>query len=114
MTELTATAHAATSWTTKSKVGLGLAVLYAVANIPTVFIPVDSGDGPPFAIGLICTISPSSRLSPGSWLAPWQPCRGATDGRSLIVITLTALPRSSSTFRPRSRSSPPSASCSWS
>jgi hypothetical protein len=93
VTDLTTTPQATTSWTTKNKVGLGLAVLYALANIPTVFIPVDNGDGPPFAIGLICTILAVVATVAGivAWRQGSRPAARLT-AASLIVITLTALP----------------------
>jgi tryptophan-rich sensory protein len=95
MTDLTTSAQAATPWTTKNKVGLGLAVLYAVVNIPTVFIPVDNadGDGPPFAISLICTILAVVATVAGviAWRQGSRPAARLT-AASLIVITLTALP----------------------
>jgi hypothetical protein len=93
MTDTTTTAPAAADWTTKNKVGLGLAVFYAVTNIPTVFIPVDNGDGPPFAIGLICTVLAVVATVAG--VVAWRR-RNRSAARltaaSLIVITLTALP----------------------
>jgi len=93
MTDLTTTDNATTGWTTKNKVGLGLAVLYAVVNIPTVFIPVDNGDGPPFAIGLICTVLAVVATVAGvvAWRRGSRPAARLT-AASLIVITLTALP----------------------
>jgi len=93
MTDLTTTDQSATSWTTKNKVGLGLAVLYAVLNIPTVFIPVDNGDGPPFAIGLICTILAVVATVAGvvAWRSGSRSAARLT-AASLIVITVTALP----------------------
>jgi hypothetical protein len=93
MTDLTTSAQAPTTWTTKNKVGLGLAVLYAVANIPSVFIPVDNGDGPPFAIALICTILAVVATVAG--VVAWRQCSRAAarlTAASLIVITLTSLP----------------------
>lgn len=93
MTDLTTTDLTATTWTTKNKVGLGLAVLYAVLNIPTVFIPVEDGDGPPFAIGLICTVLAVVATVAGivAWRRGSRPAARLT-AASLIVITLTALP----------------------
>src|SRR4051794_39409566 len=93
MTDLTTSDQTATAWTTKNKVGLGLAVLYAVANIPTVFIPVDAGDGPPFAISLICTILAVVATVAGvvAWRQGSRPAARLT-AASLVVITLTALP----------------------
>ncbi|MFL6061074.1 MAG: hypothetical protein ACJ72E_07580 [Marmoricola sp.] len=93
MTETTAPSTAQSAWTTKNKVGLGLAVLYAVLNIPTVFIPVDNGDGPPFAIGLICTLLGVVAAAAGvvAWRNGSRQAARLT-AASLIVITLTALP----------------------
>ncbi|MFL6023076.1 MAG: hypothetical protein ACJ72O_07020 [Marmoricola sp.] len=95
MTDLTATtaAEPSTGWTTKNKIGLGLAVFYGVANIPTVFVPVDNGDGPPFAIALICTLLAVVATVAGvvAWRRGSRPAARLT-AASLIVITLTALP----------------------
>ena len=93
MTDLSTRTDEPITWTGKNKAGLGLAVLYAVLNIPTVFIPVDNGDGPPFAIGLICTIL--AVVATGAGVVAWR--RGSRSAArltaaSLIVITLTALP----------------------
>ncbi len=93
MTDLSTTSGATTTWTTKNKTGLGLAVLYAVANIPTVLIPVSNDGGPPFAIGLICTILAVVATVAG--VVAWrQGSRSAARlaAASLIVITLSALP----------------------
>ncbi|RNL77738.1 hypothetical protein [Nocardioides marmorisolisilvae] len=92
MTNLT-TSSAATTWTTKNRIGIALAVLYAVANIPTVLIPAGNDDGPPFAVGLICTILAVVATAAG--VVAWrQGSRSAARlaAASLIVITLSALP----------------------
>lgn len=93
MTDMTTSSATSTTWTTRNKIGIGLAVIYAVANIPTVLIPVDNADGPPFAIGLICTILAVVATVAG--IVAWrQSSRSAArlTAASLIVITLSALP----------------------
>lgn len=93
MTAQTTSATSTGSWTTKNRVGLGLAVLYAVSNIPTVLIPVGNDGGPPFAIGLICTILALVATAAGlvAWRKDSRPAARLTTA-SLIVVTLTALP----------------------
>ena len=93
MTTPTTSAPSTTTWTTKNRVGLGLAVLYAVANLPTVLIPVSNDGGPPFAIGLICTILAFVATAAGvvAWRKDNRAAARLTTA-SLIVITLTALP----------------------
>jgi FtsH-binding integral membrane protein len=89
----TSTTRPSRTWTPKNKVGLGLALLYAVVNIPTVLVPVDDGDGPPFAIGLICTVLAVVATVAGvvAWRSGSGPAARLT-AASLVVITLTSLP----------------------
>lgn len=83
-----------TAWTTKNKVGLGLAIFYAVTNLPTVLAPnTGTDDGPPLSIGLICTILSAVALVAGivAWRKVSRPAARLT-AASLIIVTLTSLP----------------------
>lgn len=94
MTQLAArTTEQPVVWTTKNKIGLSLAIFYAITNIPTVFIPRGGGEGPPFAIGLISTLL-ALVAAPAAVVAWRRGSRAAArlTAASLIVITLTALP----------------------
>lgn len=93
MTNLTASPTATNSWTTRNKVGLGLAILYGVANIPTVLTPSGNNDGPPFAINVICTVLGVVATVAGvvAWRSGSRSAARLT-AASLIVVTLTALP----------------------
>jgi hypothetical protein len=93
MTDLTATAAEPATWTTKNKVGLGLAVFYAITNIPTVFVGVGCDDGPPVAISVICSVLAVVATVAGivAWRNGNRAAARLTAG-SLIVITVTSLP----------------------
>jgi hypothetical protein len=82
------------AWSTKNKVGLGLAILYAITNLPTVFVPnTGTDDGPPLAIGIVCTVLSAVALVAGilAWRNGSRPAARLT-AASLIVVTLTSLP----------------------
>jgi hypothetical protein len=96
---MTTTATQGTSapatWSTKNKVGLGLAIVYAITNIPSAFMPPDTGgeDGPPMAILWVCTVLSVVALVAGvvAWRNGSRPAARLT-AASLIVVTLTGLP----------------------
>ena len=93
----TATTHGstATTWSTKNKVGLGLAIFYAVTNIPSAFVPVDTGSeaGPPMAILVACSVLGVVALVAAvvAWRSGSRPAARLA-AASIIVITLTSLP----------------------
>lgn len=82
------------AWSTKNKIGIGLAVFYAVVNIPSAAVPTpDGADGPPMAILIVCSILGVLALASGivAWRKGSRPAARLAAG-SLIVITLTSLP----------------------
>lgn len=83
------------TWSTKNKVGLGLAIFYAITNIPSAFVPPSTGDeaGPPMAILWVCTVLSVVALVAGimAWRSGSRPAARLT-AASLIVVTLTSLP----------------------
>lgn len=90
MTNTTAT----TGWTTKNKVGLGLAVFYGIANIPSFLEATDPGkDGPPLSIMIICSILGVVAAVAGviAWRNLSRSAARLT-AASVIVLTLTSLP----------------------
>ena len=95
MTTTTAPTSTPTAWSTKNKVGLGLAIFYAVTNLPTAFLPsTDAGeDGPPMAILVVCSVLAAVALVAAvvAWRTGSRPAARLT-AASLIVITLTSLP----------------------
>ncbi|WP_322920365.1 hypothetical protein [Nocardioides renjunii] len=95
---MTTTAPAVTStpttWSTKNKVGLGIAIFYALTNLPSAFMPTPNGeDGPPVAILWVCTVLAAVALVAGimAWRTGSRPAARLT-AASLIVVTLTSLP----------------------
>lgn len=96
---MTTTASHSTSapatWSTKNKVGLGLAIFYAITNLPSALFPSDTGgqDGPPMAILWVCTVLSAVALVAGivAWRSGSRPAARLT-AASLIVVTLTSLP----------------------
>src|SRR4051812_19606008 len=97
-TLMTTTAAASTQapavWSTKNKVGLGLAIFYAITNIPSAAIPTPDGeDGPPLAILIVCSVLGVVALVAAimAWRKGSRPAARLT-AASLIVITLTSLP----------------------
>ena len=83
------------TWSTKNKVGLGLAIVYAITNLPSAFLPPPTGaeDGPPMAILVVCTVLSAVALVAGvvAWRNGSRPAARLT-AASLIVVTLTSLP----------------------
>jgi len=79
--------------TTKQKVGLVLAGLYSLANVPSVMIPTPEGEtGPPFGILVIGTVL--GLLGLVTTVLAW---RGSSLGLrvtagAIILVTLTAVP----------------------
>lgn len=95
MTTTTAPTSTSTAWSTKNKVGLGLAIFYAVTNLPSAFVPVDTGEeaGPPMAILVVCSVLAAVALVAAvvAWRTGSRPAARLT-AASLIVVTLTSLP----------------------
>jgi hypothetical protein len=93
MSTTTASTRAGLRPTTKQKVGLVIAGLYSLANIPSVLIPTPEGEtGPPFGILVIGTILGVVGLA--ATVAAWRGSSLAlriTAG-AIIVVTLTAIP----------------------
>ena len=59
MTDTTTTTStgARVAWSTKNKIGLGLAIFYSATNIPSVAFPTPDGDeGPPMAILIVSSV----------------------------------------------------------
>ncbi|SEC11491.1 hypothetical protein SAMN04489844_1707 [Nocardioides exalbidus] len=96
---MTTTASPATSertiWSTKNKVGLGLAIFYAITNLPSALMPPDTGDeaGPPMAILVVCSILSAVALVAAviAWRRGSRPAARLT-AASLIIVTLTSVP----------------------
>jgi hypothetical protein len=93
MTTTTATATASSA-STKQKVGLVICGLYCLSNIPSAFIPVDSGasDGPPLAILVVDSVL--ALLGVVATVLAWRGNRVALRiaAGAMVVITLTGLP----------------------
>ena len=93
----TTTTHTSTptTWSTKNKVGLGLAIFYAVTNIPSAFVPADTGSeaGPPMAILVACSVLGVVALVAAvvAWRSGSRPAARLA-AASIIIITLTSLP----------------------
>ena len=82
------------AWSTKNKAGLGLAVFYAIVNIPSAALPAPDGEeGPPMAILIVCSVLGVVALASAvtAWRRGSRPAARLTAG-SLIVITMTSLP----------------------
>jgi hypothetical protein len=94
MTTTAAPDTSTTTWSTKNKVGLGLALFYALVNLPSAFIPPPEGEtGPPMAILVVCTVLSAVALVAGvmAWRSGSRPAARLT-AASLIIVTLTSLP----------------------
>lgn len=88
------TTAATTSWTTRNKVGLGLAVVYGVVNIPSVLTAPPEGEvGPPMSIMIVCSILGVVAAVAGvmAWRTRSRAAARLT-AASVIIITLTSLP----------------------
>jgi peptidoglycan/LPS O-acetylase OafA/YrhL len=83
-----------TGWTTKNKVGLGLATFYGITNIPSFLMAADTGeDGPPLSIMIVCSILGVVAAVAG--VVAWRKRSRAAarlTAASVIIITLTSLP----------------------
>jgi hypothetical protein len=96
---MTTTANPATStrttWSTRNKVGLAMAILYAITNLPSALVPPDTGteDGPPMAILVVCSVLSAVALVAAvvAWRQGSRPAARLT-AASLIIVTLTSLP----------------------
>lgn len=96
---MTTTATQGTSapaaWSTKNKAGLGLAIFYALTNLPSAVVPTGTGTetGPPMAILWVCTVLSAVALVAGvmAWRTGSRPAARLT-AASLIIVTLTSLP----------------------
>lgn len=95
---MTTTAPADTTtrapWSTKNKVGLGLAMAYALTNLPSAISPVPEGEtGPPMSILWACSILSAVALVAGV-VAGRNGSRPAArlTAASMIIVTLTSLP----------------------
>lgn len=85
---------ATTTWNTKNKVGLGLAVFYGIINIPSLLIPTAEGeDGPPLAILIVCSVLGvvAAVAAVVAWRRGSQPAARLA-AASIIVITISMLP----------------------
>jgi hypothetical protein len=95
MTTTATTDTSTTTWSTKNKVGLGLALFYALVNLPSAVLPAPEGaeDGPPMAILVVCSLLAAVALVAGvmAWRTGSRPAARLT-AASLIIITLTSLP----------------------
>jgi CHASE2 domain-containing sensor protein len=84
----------ATSWSTRNKVGLGLAIFYGLANVPSFLTAPDDGqEGPPLSILIVCSILGVMAVAAG--IIAWRRRNRAAarlTAASVIVITLTSLP----------------------
>lgn len=95
---MTTTASPSTSapaaWSTKNKVGLGIAMAYALTNLPSAITPVPEGvTGPPMAILWACTVLSAVAIVAGvvAWRNGSRPAARLT-AASMILVTLTSLP----------------------
>jgi hypothetical protein len=88
------TTTATTGWTTKNKVGLGLAIFYGVTNIPSFLESTPDGEtGPPLSIMIVCSILGAVATVAG--VVAWRNRSRAAarlTAASVIIITLTSLP----------------------
>ena len=84
-----------TLWSTRNKVGLGLAFVYALTNLPSALMPPDTGseDGPPMAILVVCSVLSAVALVAVviAWRNGSRPAARLA-AASLIIVTLTSLP----------------------
>lgn len=85
---------ATTPWSTKNKVGLGLAIFTGITNAPSVLFPTGDGeDGPPMAILIVCSVL--GVVTTVAAIVAWrQRSRPAARlaAASIVVLTLTSLP----------------------
>jgi hypothetical protein len=83
-----------TSWSTRNKVGLGLAIFYGLTNIPSFLTAADEGeDGPPLSIMIVCSILGVVAVVAG--IVAWRGRNRAAarlTAASVVIITVTSLP----------------------
>lgn len=83
-----------TTWSTKNKVGLGLAIFYGITNIPSFLISPDDGEtGPPLLIMIVCSVL--GLVATVAGVVAWRRRSRAAArlaAASIIVVTLTSLP----------------------
>lgn len=88
------TTNAPSTWTTRNKVGLGLAIFYGVGNLPSALFPAPEGeDGPPLAILIVGSILGAVAIVAG--IVAWRTGSRAAarlTAASVIIITVTGLP----------------------
>ena len=85
-----------TTWSTRNKVGLGLAIFYGVTNIPSfLFSAGDGEEGPPLAVMIVSSVLAVVAVLLSNLCYAWgersRPAARLT-AASVIVITLTSLP----------------------
>ena len=94
-TTATHTTSAPAAWSTKNKVGLGLAIFYALTNLPSAFVPTGTGTETArrWRSSWVCTVLSAVALVAGviAWRTGSRPAARLT-AASLIVVTLTSLP----------------------
>ncbi len=79
--------------TTKQKVGLVIAALYSLTNIPSILLPAPDGEeGPPLAILAIDTVLGVIGLVAAIWAWRGSPVPLRVAAGAIILITLTGLP----------------------
>ena len=88
------TTATSTAWSTKNKVGLGLAIVYGVLNLPSFLTAAPEGEtGPPLGIMILCSVLGLVVIVAGvmAWRTVNRPAARLA-AASVIVITLTSLP----------------------
>lgn len=83
-----------TTWTVKNKIGLALAIVMSVANLPSALFPTTEGEtGPPLAILVVCSILGVVGVAAGiiAWVRASRPAARVAVV-SVVVPTVTALP----------------------
>ena len=81
-------------WSTKNKVGLGLAIFYGITNAPSFLFAADDGEvGPPLSIMIVCSALSVVAIVAGvvAWRQRSRPAARLT-AASIIIVTLTSLP----------------------
>ena len=91
---MTTGAPARAGTNTKQRVGLVICALYGLTNIPSAFVPTDTGDseGPPLAILVVSSIL--GLVSLVAAIMAWRGNRVSlrVAAGAMIVLTLTGLP----------------------
>lgn len=79
--------------TTKQKVGLAIATLYCLGNIPSALFPAPDGEeGPPLAILVVGSVLGVVGLVAAIWAWRGNPVALRVTAGGVIIITLTGLP----------------------